>query len=149
MELGIRGRLAGWECAFVPSALAYHHGSASTSYYHPLKFFFVERNRLWVALKYFPLELVLLNPIFSLVRYLFHLVALFRGKGVTGEFSDSHGKWSLLPLWWQAQMAAWRSAPRILRKRRELRRKHNWKRSRFYHCFLPHRLGLRELAFTP
>jgi len=65
-----------------------------------------------------------------------------------GKVIDATQAWFWTPEW-QAQMAAWRSAPRILRKRRELRRKHNWKRSRFYHCFLPHRLGLRELAFTP
>jgi hypothetical protein len=146
-ELGIRARLTGWECAFVPSAVAYHHGSASLTYYHPLKFFFVERNRLWVALKYFPLELVLLNPLFSFIRYAFHFAALLLRKGVTGEFTQEKG--SLLRLWWNAQIAAWREAPRVWKKRGEMMRKYQWKRIRFYRCFLRHRLGLKELAFTP
>ena len=147
-ELGIRARLAGWECAFVPSAVAYHRYSGSLSQYHPMKFFFVERNRLWVVLKYFPLELVLLNPLFSCLRYLFHLLALLRKKGVSGEFAKTQPADRLLRLWMQAQIAAWKKAPLFWRKRTLLQKKHRWTRKRFYQCFLPHRLGLRELTFT-
>ena len=148
-ELGIRARLAGWECAFVPEAVAYHRASASLSYYHPQKFFFVERNRLWVALKYFPIELIVLNPLFSFLRYLFHAVALLNGRGVTGEFVKKQSPFQLAKLWFAAQISAWKGAPHIWRKRRDLIRKLRWNRKRFYHCFLPNRLGLRELTFTP
>jgi GT2 family glycosyltransferase len=148
-ELGIRARLAGWECAFVPPAVAYHRGSASSSYYHPSKFYFVERNRLWVAVKYFPLELILLNPFFSLARYLFHLLALIRGSGVAAEFAKSQPWWLLAGIWFDAQISAWKALPHLWKKRRELLRKHHWSRKHFYRCFLPHRIGLRELTFTP
>src|SRR5262249_28185602 len=53
-ELGLRARLAGWECAFAPKAVAYHRYSASTSAYDPMKYYYVERNRMWVVWKYFP-----------------------------------------------------------------------------------------------
>ncbi len=148
-ELGIRARLAGWECAFVPAAIAYHRASASLSYYHPQKFFFVERNRLWVALKYFPLELIVLNPLFSFIRYLFHGLALLKGRGVTGEFVKRQSPFQLAELWISAQISGWKSAPRVWKKRQDLIRKLHWNRKRFYHCFLPHRLGLKELTFTP
>jgi GT2 family glycosyltransferase len=147
-ELGLRGRLAGWDCAFVPSALAYHRYSASTKPYDPLKFYLVERNRFWVALKYFPAELLFLNPFFSAVRCIFHLAAIFSKKGVTGEFARRHSAWPLVRLWWDAQISGWRSVPRVLRKRRELAKKLRWTRRRFYGCFLPNRLSVRELTFT-
>jgi GT2 family glycosyltransferase len=147
-ELGIRARLTGWECAFVPEAVAYHRYSGSTSAYDPIKFFFVERNRMWVVLKYFPAELILLNPFFSFARYFFHLVALCRQKGVSGEFARQHPPYRLLELLVRAQISAWKSAPRFLRKRRDFLRQVPWSRKRFYQCFLPHRLGLKELTFT-
>ncbi len=148
-EIGIRGRLAGWECAFAPHAIAYHRYSASSSPYDPIKFFYVERNRFWVVLKYFPLELVLLNPVFSMARYLFHFLALLNGKGVSGQFARSHSPKNLFLLWGRAQFSAWKEFPRFWKKRRELMRQLRWSRKRFYQCFLPNRIGLRELTFTP
>ena len=147
-ELGLRARLAGWECSFVPSAVAYHRYSASTDPYDPLKFYFVERNRFWVALKYFPAELIALNPIFSIARWMLHAIAMFSGSGVTGEFARRRSASALFKLWWNAQVAAWRSAPRVWRKRRELSKKFHWSRRRFYKCFWPNRLSLREITFT-
>jgi GT2 family glycosyltransferase len=148
-ELGLRGRLAGWDCAFVPAAVAYHRYSASSTPYDPMKFFFVERNRFWVALKYFPAELLLLNPFFSAARWIYHAFALIAGKGVSGEFSRSHNGAGLFHLWFRAQISAWKEAPKFLRKRRELFQKYHWSRKRFYDCFLKNRLTLRELTFTP
>jgi len=147
-ELGLRARLAGWDCAFIPSAIAYHRYSASSNAYDPMKFFFVERNRFWVALKYFPAELLLLNPVFSGARWLFHAFALAAGKGVSGEFSKQETLFHLVKLWFRAQISAWKSAPKFWRKRRELFRKYHWTRKRFYECFLANRLTLRELTFT-
>jgi GT2 family glycosyltransferase len=147
-ELGLRARLAGWDCSFVPDAVAYHRYSGSSGHYDPMKFFFVERNRFWVALKYFPAELLLLNPLFSLARWFFHFLALFSGRGVSWEFAQRRSGSELLTLWWTAQVSAWRAAPRIWRKRRELEKKFRWTRRRFYQCFWPNRLGLRELTFT-
>jgi GT2 family glycosyltransferase len=148
-EMGIRGRLAGWECAFAPKAIAYHRYSASSSPYDPIKFFYVERNRFWVLLKYFPLELILISPIFSIARYMFHLLALLKGEGVSGQFAKSHPSKNLLLLWGKAQFSAWKGLPRFWKKRRELMKKFKWSRKRFYQCFLPNRIGLRELTFTP
>jgi len=142
-ELGMRARLAGWECAFAPTAIAYHCYSASTAPYHPPKFFYVERNRLWVALKYFPVELLLLNPLFSFVRYVFHFIALIGHKGVSGEFAKNEPWWKLFALWFRAQISGWGAAPHFLRKRKSLNRK------RFYQCFLPNRIGVKEIAFIP
>lgn len=148
MDLGLRGRLAGWECAFAPQAVAYHHYSGSSGSYHPMKFFYVERNRLWVVLKYFPLELIVLNPLFSFARYLFHAIALVCGRGVTGEFARDRSPWLLIRLWWKAQVSSWAGAGRCWRKRRNLQRQLHWNRRRFYRCILPHRLSVRELTFT-
>lgn len=147
-EIGLRARLAGWECSFVPRAVAYHRYSASTGQYDPMKFFFVERNRYWIALKYFPAELLLLNPLFSVARWLFHAIALFSRKGVSGEFARHRPAFELISLWWSAQVSAWKAAPLFWEKRRELRKKIRWTRRRFYKCFLPNRLSLRELTFT-
>jgi GT2 family glycosyltransferase len=148
-EIGLRARLAGWDCSFVPTAIAYHRYSASTSRYDAMKFYFVERNRFWVAIKYFPFELLVLNPIFSAARWTFHLLALASNSGVSGEFARDKNPLQLFRLWWKAQSAAWKCAPKFWRKRRDIQRQFRWTRRRFYECFLPNRIGLREITFTP
>lgn len=147
-ELGIRARLAGWDCAFAPTATAFHRYSASSAPYHSLKFFYVERNRLWIVWKYFPLELVLLNPLFSGLRYAFHLAALAAGKGVSGEFARQANPFSLFRIWAKAQLSAWSGLLRCWRKRRAFFRRYPSARSRFYRSFLPNRLSLSELTFV-
>src|SRR3972149_8610335 len=54
-DIGIKGRLAGWKCLYVPSAIVFHRYSGSSNPYSELKAFYVERNRVWIAIKYFPL----------------------------------------------------------------------------------------------
>ena len=57
-DLGLRGRLAGWRCRYAPGAVVHHRYSATTSPYSPFKAFHVERNRIWVVVKCYPLPLV-------------------------------------------------------------------------------------------
>ena len=63
-EIGIRARLAGWKCLYVPKAVLYHKNSGSTGQYSPFKAFYVERNRFWITIKYFPLPLLFLSTLF-------------------------------------------------------------------------------------
>jgi GT2 family glycosyltransferase len=147
-ELGIRARLAGWHCVFVPEATARHRYSASSAPYHALKFFYVERNRMWIVWKYFPIELVILNPLFSAARYFFHFIALLAGKGVSGEFAKRQPALQLFVIWARAQLSAWLGFGRCWRKRRAFFKRHHPDRGLFYRLIWPNRLRLRDVAFT-
>jgi GT2 family glycosyltransferase len=45
-DVAWRARMAGWTCLYVPSAVAYHHGSATAGEASPAKYFLVGRNRM-------------------------------------------------------------------------------------------------------
>jgi len=64
-DLGLRGRLGGWTCIYVPSAVVYHVHSATAGEFSPLKAFLIERNRIFVLVKLFPPALRLLSPFFT------------------------------------------------------------------------------------
>ena len=70
VDLGLRARWAGCDCFYVPAAVVYHKYSATTGTYSPQKAFLVERNRLWMLFKNFPVADILLLP-------LLHLRAIF------------------------------------------------------------------------
>ena len=56
-DLGMKARVAGWKCIYVPKSVVYHHSSAAKGKYLPLKAYLVERNRLWVLIKIFSVEI--------------------------------------------------------------------------------------------
>lgn len=62
VDLNFRAQLYGYECEFVPEALVYHIGSASSgSVQTPGTTFLIARNSLYVIMKNYPLLLLLKN----------------------------------------------------------------------------------------
>jgi len=122
-DLGLRARWAGWECLYVPDAIAEHRYSHSTGKASPLKAYYVERNRLFVAAKNFPISSLVFVPAASLARYFWHAWYAFKGRGAAGAFRTEgnsvitlavyvlHAHWELLHRW-----------PVLWKQRRRLKR---------------------------
>ena len=119
VDLGLRGRWAGYNCIYVPTAVVYHKYSATTGTYSPQKAFLAERNRLWLLFKNFPVVDILVSPFHTLLRYSLHLKGVLIGKGAAGRFTREHSAGALFRIILKAEIAALRGLPGILRKRRE------------------------------
>ncbi|MBE0568265.1 MAG: glycosyltransferase family 2 protein [Deltaproteobacteria bacterium] len=120
-DLGLRARWAGWTCTYVPSAVVYHKYSATSGTYSPQKAFLAERNRLWLLFKNFPVVDILRSPFYTVLRYSLHLKGAITGKGASGRFAREFSVGALLRVILNAEVAALRGLPEILRKRRECR----------------------------
>lgn len=95
VDAGLRGRLLGYECLYIPTAVVHHRFSLSTGRVSPSKAFYVERNRLWVVIKCFPIRGLLSCPFYTIRRYFYHAYGLFRHKGPAARYVE---KFSLLGL---------------------------------------------------
>ena len=146
VDLGLRGRLAGWKCMYVPEARVYHKYSSSSSAYSPLKAFLVERNRIWVMLKYFPVELILLSPWFTAKRFAFQFYGALAGKGATGEFTRHYSFAAALGILIKAWFFAIAGIPRVCGQRRAFSRYKRIGRSEFYRLLKTFGLTAREVA---
>jgi GT2 family glycosyltransferase len=146
VDLGLRARLAGWGCTYVPTAKVYHKYSMSSSAYSPFKAFLVERNRIWVLLKYFPLELILLSPFFTLLRLIIHLYGAATGRGASGKFSEQHSVFKALSILLKAWTAVFLSLPDITRRRLANSRLRRIGRIDFYRLLCKFRISAREVA---
>ena len=91
-DLGLRGRLAGWEALLATRAVVYHKYSQSAGSFSPLKVYLVERNHYWLAIKSFPVGQLLLLPFFTGIRYLEQLHQVASGRGSGGQFRDSDSR---------------------------------------------------------
>ncbi len=110
-DLGLRAARAGWNCRYVAEAIVEHRYSHSAGRVSPLKAYYVERNRIALAIKNFPLPRLLLSPFAAIARYFWHLVSLFRGQGSAGRFHrEGNGGWNLA---WFVMKAHWDAAARL------------------------------------
>ena len=111
VDWGFRAQLAGRGCAYVPSAIAYHVGSASTRREgKPDPFFYglPRRNDVWMVLKNYPLSALLLYAPLLLVNHAGLVYVAVRDGMARAHLS--------------ALVAAARGLPRVLRQRRAIQR---------------------------
>jgi GT2 family glycosyltransferase len=146
-DLGLKGRLAGWKCFYVPKAVVYHRYSQSSGPYSILKAFYVERNRVWIAVKYFPLSVLLESPFYTLVRFLFQGYGALTGRGAAARFSEAYSPGQLLRTLLRAYLAAFRGLPKMWKKRKEIKRYTRVSEKEIKNWF--HRFGMsaREISW--
>lgn len=145
-ELGLRGRVAGWDCAFAPQAVAWHHYSRSTGAWSSLKAFHTERNRVWVLLRCFPAALIVTSPAWTLLRLTLQLRGALTGRGAAGRLARDRSTAALVGLTLRAWTAALRGARGILERRRADRGLRRLSTRGFRQLLSEHRLPARELA---
>ena len=120
-DLGLRARWAGWRCVYVADAVVEHRYSHSAGRVSALKAYYVERNRLYVALKNFPLRMVAMAPFVTVARYWWHLKFLLEGRGKAAAFAQGDSGAKLVWFVLRAHLAAAIALPRLLLKRRAVR----------------------------
>ncbi|HME07793.1 MAG TPA: glycosyltransferase [Bryobacteraceae bacterium] len=123
-DLGLRARWAAWECVYVPDARIEHRYSHSAGRASPLKAYYVERNRLFVVVKNFPLSVLWLTPFYSLARYFWHGWYALRGQGAAAAYRESGNSGiGLLKYVAVAHLGLVKQWPQLWRKRKAIRRR--------------------------
>jgi len=145
-ELGLRARIAGWRCLYMPGAVVRHHRGASLDAGSLKRIFLIERNRVLLAAKLLPWSLLLLNPYYFALRLASGAAAAAGGKGEMARFRGFANKlrlaWTIL----RADLAALNLLPRMLRKRREVRRLAKLTPAEVRRLILENRISVRELV---
>ena len=147
-DLCLRARWLGWRCLYVPGAVVHHHHSSTLGPYSPRKIYWVERNRLWLALKNFPLPLLLLNPVFSVYRLAWNLCAALLRRGAAGNFRRGNSLWVLLRVQLRAYRDAVAGAGPMLRERRRIRSTRKIGDLEFCRHLFRFRISAHRLAFV-
>jgi len=123
-DLGLRARWAAWECLYVPDAIVEHRYSHSAGKASGLKAYYVERNRLFLAVKNFPMADLLLVPFYSAIRYFWHFVFALQGHGKAADFQRDGNSAAKLPLYvLRAHFAVLGHLPALWKQRRAIKRR--------------------------
>ena len=122
IDVGLRGRLLGYECVYISQAVVFHKLSISSGLVSDLKAFYVERNRMWVTIKCFPFRYLLLCPFYTLIRYGYHLYGLFRREGPASKYIEQLSFLRLVFVIIKVYLSTLWFLPYLLSERRRIRK---------------------------
>jgi GT2 family glycosyltransferase len=145
-ELGLRARIAGWRCLYVPGAVVRHHRGSTLGLASSRRVELIERNRVLLALKHFPWSLLWLNGFYYAARLAHGAWSSTQGSSETARFQGFRGKLRLAGALLSGDLQALRLAPRMLRKRREMRTLSKLAPRQVRALLLSHRISLSELT---
>ena len=145
-ELGMRARIAGWRCLYVPEAVVRHHRGATFGLGSARRIELIERNRVLLAAKLFPWSLLWLNGAYYLARITAGVLASIRQRGEARRFVGLKGRATLALAMIRGDLAALRLLPRFLGKRKELRRIRKLSSRQIKALVMRHRISLKELS---
>jgi len=146
VDIGLRARWAGWRCRYVSEAVVYHKYSATTEPYSPLKAYLVERNRIWVVLKYFPLYMLIMSFWYSLIRYFVQAYGIAVGKGAGSRLTQEGSFFTGVAVLVKAYFVGLRHIKSILRKRKDVKKITKVSTREISEWFRLFGLSARELA---
>lgn len=147
-DLGWRARLREWRCIYAPNAKVYHAHSASSSNYSPMKAFLVERNRMWLEVKNFPLSLIVKGFYHTVLRYIYQAYGAFAGKGASGAFSNEFSKRQLIVILLRSYIFAIFGLPKMMRKRKQIQARRIIKKKHILSLLQVYGIDTRSIAFT-
>jgi len=145
-ELGLRGRIAGWRCLYVPKAVVRHHRGATLGVLSTRRIELIERNRVLLAAKLFPWSLLWLNGVFYGARLTAGILAAASNRGELRHLPGWRGKLRVAMALIRGDLAALPLLPRFLRKRRELKPIRRLSSTELRKLLLRYRISLRELT---
>jgi len=145
-ELGLRGRIAGWMCWTAPAAVVRHHRGATLGLDSTRRITLIERNRVLLAVKLFPWNLLWANGALYIARVGAGLWAALRNQGELRRYSGKKGKLSAAMALARGTLSSIPLIPSMLRKRRAFRSKHRLTSQQIRRLLLRHRISLREIS---
>jgi GT2 family glycosyltransferase len=144
-ELGLRARIAGWKCLYMPRAVVRHHRGATLGLRSSRRLELIERNRVLLAVKLFPWSLLWLNPVYYAMRLGAGVSAAVRGQGEVGKFPGLGGKLRAALALLKGDLAALWMTPRMFGKRRGIERIRKLSPREVRKLILEHRIRLKQL----
>jgi len=145
-ELGLRARIAGWKCLYIPRAVVRHHRGTTLGLRSSRRLELIERNRVLLAAKLFPWSLLWLNGVYYAMRLSAGAWAAMMGQGEVGKFPGWRGKMQAALAMLKGDWEALLLLPRMLAKRRDVERIRKLSPREVRKLILENRIPLKQLS---
>ncbi|MCP5112352.1 MAG: glycosyltransferase family 2 protein [bacterium] len=145
-EFGLRARIAGWRCLYVPTAVVRHHRGATLGVLSTRRVELIERNRILMVAKLFPWSLLWQNGAYYIARLAAGAWAAVTNQGEVRRFPGLKGKWRLAMAMIRGDLAALKMLPRFLRKRRQVEKLRKLSPKQVRKLLKLHKISLKNLS---
>ncbi|MEW6667849.1 MAG: glycosyltransferase family 2 protein [Thermodesulfobacteriota bacterium] len=146
-DIGLHGRFLGYGAVFCPQAVVYHRYSGTAGRYSAMKAFHVERNRVWILIKYFPFFQIAVSPFYTLRRLALQGYGVLARRGAAGAFAGNTTPADVIKTVLHAYAGALLGVPEMLRKRRDIHRKMRVNAGEIRELLGRHSISCREIAW--
>ncbi len=147
-DLGMRSRLLGYKAQYLPFCISLHKHSSTAGRFSPLKIMLVERNRLFLLVKNFPLKKVLISPYYTFIRYAYNFYGLLKNRGSAGEFKRENGSFKLFFALLKAYVSFLKNLPHILSERRKIQKSRKLSTREICKILEKYRIDVKELTLN-
>jgi GT2 family glycosyltransferase len=145
-DMGWRAQRRGWKSLYVPAAVVYHHHAASSGSVSPFLVRLVERNRVWVAAKNFPLWLLVYGVFWTFYRFFWQVWGALARRGRAGAMAAERSKIEMAKILLRAYWEALLGLPKMWRKRRAIMRSGRLTMGQFRQIFRRFGIGAKDIA---
>jgi GT2 family glycosyltransferase len=145
-DLGWRARARQWQCIYVPTAVVNHHHSGTGGSHSPFKAYLVERNRICVVIKNFPITLIASGITYTMQRYLWQAYGAIAGTGRAGKFTGEYSKLQLIKILLKAYWGALVLLPKMLAKRKHIRATCTIENAEYFRLLSRYGIPAKEVA---
>ena len=106
----------------------------------------MERNRIWLQVKYFPFLLIFYGQFFTIFRYLLQAYGALMGRGASGAFSQAHSRRDLVVILFKVWASALKGLPVVWKKRRIIRKRQTISTGEIRNLLRLYGITAREIA---
>jgi GT2 family glycosyltransferase len=145
-DIGLFGNYIGYRAVYCPQAVVYHKYSGTAGSYSLDKMFYVERNRIWLLVKYFPLSNILASPYFTLKRIFFHAYGALTKRGAAGQLARKESVTVIMKSLLSAYLSAFKGILEMVKKRNRIRKCRMITDKEFNNLLKLHKISCREIA---
>ena len=145
-DIGLHGRLLGYRAAYCPAAVVYHKYSKTAGRYSAMKAFHVERNRVWILLKYFPLSSILASPYYTAKRIFMQGYGVLTHRGAASRFAENTSWGALTETFLRAYKSAFAGIPAVLKKRKQIQKRKKMGPWEFRGLLKSHGISCKEIS---
>jgi GT2 family glycosyltransferase len=148
VDIGLRIRMLGFSCLYVPRARTYHYYSGTSRQNLLLKVYLAERNRLWTIIKTFPIPDLMVSLIFTFKRYIFYLYGAWLKITPIEEFCAKESKLIILFILAKAYLSTLLNLIKLLKKRQYIMDNKKVPAKEIRAWLKKYKIGIREMIFT-
>ena len=145
-DIGLHGRYLGYKAIFCPEAVVYHKYSGTTGSYSREKAFYVERNRVWILIKYFSARFILISPFYTLIRIAMQGYGMATNRGAAGIYARRTPSFQIIKAFLYSYISAMMHLPEMLAKRRTIQEQRRITIKEFNFLLKSHAISCKEIA---